>query len=153
MKPINEFTETDVIRVDNEQELKEIQEMLSEYDMQLTDYHCDIAVNIGFPFVISPVERKWQRVDMIEKGGRFTIHPASDYIIKPGDEVVVRDTESIAWATGLKYIGKTSKERLVVEDKNGNVSIWDLIRKSPKAKAIAEIKKIAEENGIDLKEI
>jgi hypothetical protein len=153
MKPIQEFTEQDGILINNEQESQEIREML--HGMGLKWYHKAAYIDwepMSMPFVLYPKQGIDSYIEDA-KNNNITLHPASDYIIKPGDEVEVRDTESMAWATGFKYIGKTSKKTLVVENKNGNVSVWDLIRKSPtqKSKAIAEIKKIAEENGIKVK--
>jgi hypothetical protein len=153
MKPINEFTELDGILIETEQESQEIRELLHGMGMTLK-INCSYLTwkPTTLPFVIYVKYGQHSDVEYAKANG-FTLHPASNYIIKPGDEVEVRDTESMAWATGFKYVGKTSKKILVVEDKNGNVSVWDLIRKSPspKSKAIAEIKKIAEENGIEVK--
>jgi hypothetical protein len=153
MKPINEFTEKDGILIETEQESQEIREMLHGMGKAwITGYTYLDTFPDQLPLVVYPKDGQQSSIDWA-KNNNITLHPASDYIIKPGDEVEVRDTESMAWATGFKYIGKTSKKILVVENKNGNVSVWDLIRKSPtqKSKAIAEIKKIAEENGIKVK--
>jgi ABC-type uncharacterized transport system permease subunit len=155
MKPIEEFTEQDGILIETEQESQEIRELLHGMGLkwQNGDSYLELTILDIYPILLLPKKGYYFIGNDFKQVQDYNVHPASDYLIKPGDEVEVRDTESMAWATGLKYIGKTSKEILVVEDKNGNVSVWHYIRKAPnpKAKAIAEIKKIAEENGIEVK--
>jgi hypothetical protein len=106
-----------------------------------------------FPIFIFPKQGSYT-IDF-EKQDNIIAHPASDYIIKAGDELEVRDCDYTQYARGAFYIGKTKKGVYVVEDKDGHVMYWSQIRKAsnPKSKAIAEIKKIAQENGIDLKRI
>jgi hypothetical protein len=101
------------------------------------------------PLVIYPSGGTESDVEYAKANG-FTLHPASDYLIKPGDEVEAKDFEDKIWSKNEFFVGKTLRGRLVCEDEEGQISSWDLIRKfpNPKTKAIAEIKKIAEENGI-----
>jgi hypothetical protein len=150
MKPINEFTEQDGILINNEQESQEIREML--HGMGKTwasgdSYVDDWSTDKGLPCFLLPKLGEWRYLRQLKNQ---VLHPASDYIIKPGDEVEAKDFEDKTWFTNEYFVGKTLKGRLVCEDEEGQVSSWDLIRKapSPKSKAIAEIKKIAEENGI-----
>jgi len=153
MKPINEFTETDGILIETEQESKEIRELLHGMGFRWhngEDYVSYETLSV-FPFCIYP--RKGVYVLETKLKENDTIHPASDYIIKPGDEVEVRDRDSNEWYNEGYFIGKTLKGFYVVEHEEGIPTAWHQIRKSTsqKSKAIAEIKKIAEENGIEVK--
>jgi hypothetical protein len=150
MKPIQEFTEQDGILIETEQESQEIRELLHGMGLEWVDGRSYFNYFPScFPFVIYPSRGTRGSIEYVKRFNR-TLHPASDYIIKPGDEVEVKDFEDKTWFTNEFFVGKTLKGRLVCEDEEGQVSSWDLIRKapSPKSKAIAEIKKIAEENGI-----
>jgi hypothetical protein len=154
MKPIQDFNEQDGILINNEQESQEIRELLHGMGLKWCS-------NLSFldekpscmPFVIYPKEGQYSSKAHAEIKQK-TLHPASDYIIKPGDEVEVREEYDEVWYKRF-YVGKILKGGFVTENENGEVCVWNQIRKppSPKAKAIAEIKKIAEENGINLKEI
>jgi hypothetical protein len=157
MKPISEFTKQDGILIETEQESQEIRELL--HGMGLKWYHKAAYIDwepMSMPFVIYPSSGTQSKLEYAKKEQK-TLHPASDYIIKPGDEVEVRDFESLCWLAGFKYLSKTSIGKFAVEDMHDpdDITIWNQIRKNPnpKAKAIAEIKKIAEDNGINLKEI
>jgi hypothetical protein len=154
MKPIHDFNEQDGILINNEQESQAIRELLHGMGIEIIPY-------FGFfdwkpknvPYVIYPKTKQCSTVEYAEQEN-ITLHPASDYIIKAGDEVEVRDWEDETWWKRF-YIGKNKKGDFITEDKDGYLESWNQIRKAPnpKAKAIAEIKKIAEENGINLKEI
>jgi hypothetical protein len=152
MKPINEFTENDGILIETEQESQEIREMLD--GMGLEWQHKAAYIDwepMLLPFVLYPSEGTYGSIDYAKKYN-ITLHPASDYLIKPGDEVEVRDGEGDEWHKSF-YIGKNKKGIFVTEDdEDGYVGAWKYIRKAPnpKAKAIAEIKKIAEENGFEV---
>jgi len=154
MKPINEFTEQDGILINNEQESQEIRELLHGMGLRWctgTSYLKDKPSYL--PVVINP-KQGGSSSEPWAKHNNLTLHPASDYLIKPGDEVEVSEEYDEVWYKRF-YVGKTSKGGFVTENENGEVCVWKHIRKPPtqKSKAIAEIKKIAEENGIDLKEI
>jgi hypothetical protein len=155
MKPINEFKEDDGILIETEQESQEIRELL--YGMGLKwnsgNSYLQFKGQSVFPIVIFPKQGSYT-IDF-EKEDKRIAYPASDYLIKAGDEVEAKDFDSKTWYKKEYFIGKTLKGKPVCEDPDGIVNSWDQIRKAPnpKAKAIAEIKKIAEENGIDLKRI
>jgi hypothetical protein len=153
VKPIQEFNENDGILIETEQESQEIRELLHGMGMTLKiNYSYLTWEPKTLPFVIYVKSGQYSDAEYAKANG-FTLHPASDYMIKPGDEVEVKDFEDKTWFTNEFFVGKTLKGRLVCEDEEGQISSWDLIRKAPnpKAKAIAEIKKIAEENGIEVK--
>jgi hypothetical protein len=125
--------------------MREPRELIEECKKHLRDtkkYQHEYKTDIRK--LITALERALTIPDVVGQSEQF------DYIIKPGDEVEVKDFEDKTWFTNEFFVGKTLKGRLVCEDEEGQVSSWDLIRKapSPKSKAIAEIKKIAEENGI-----
>jgi hypothetical protein len=148
MKPINEFTEQDGILINNDQESQEIREMLHGMGFRWhngEDYVSYETLSV-FPFCIYP--RKGVYVLETKLKENDTIHPASDYIIKPGDEV--EGLWDDMWMNNENYIGKTLNGIYITEDKSGYIYKREAIRKAPnpKSKAIAEIKKIAEENGI-----
>jgi len=149
MKPINEFTEQDGILIETEQESQEIREMLHGmgYRWQAGSSYLQFKGQSVFPIFIFPKQGSYT-IDF-EKQDNIIAHPASDYIIKQGDEV------EGSWGETWFYIGKEKRGNYIVEDKFGNIFKRKTIRKAPnqKSKAIAEIKKIAEENGIDLKRI
>jgi hypothetical protein len=148
MKPINEFTEQDGILIETEQESQEIREMFEGMGiLTIMRRSFKEIITSYMPLVVYPSSGTYSSLEYAKKEQK-TLHPASDYLIKAGDEVEVRDFEDKTWFTNEYFVGKTLKGRLVCEDEEGQISSWDLIRKSPKAKAIAEIKKIAEENGI-----
>jgi hypothetical protein len=157
MKPINEFTENDGILIETEQESQEIRELLHGMGLKWCDKAAYIYwVPMSMPFVLYPFEGTHGSIEYAKKLNK-TLHPASNYIIKAGDEVEARDRDDYEWSGRFYYIGKNKVGRFVVENVHDSdeVLTWNKIRKAPnpKAKAIAEIKKIAEENGIDLKTI
>jgi len=154
MKPISEFTEQDGILINNEQESQEIRELLHGMGFRTWIGISYLEGETSYmPLVIYPKQGTNSDINWA-KHNNLTLHPASDYIIKPGDEVEVREEYDEVWYKRF-YVGKILKGGFVTENENGEVCVWNQIRKppSPKAKAIAEIKKIAEENGINLKEI
>jgi hypothetical protein len=156
MKPINEFTEQDGILIETEQESQEIRELLHGMGLKWCTGTSYLKYKPSYlPVVIYPKQGGNSR-EPWAKHNNLTLHPASDYIIKPGDEVEVRDGGGDKWYKSF-YIGKNKKGYFVTEDEDGYIESWKHIRKEPnpksKSKAIAEIKKIAEENGINLKEI
>jgi len=122
--------------------MREPRELIEECKKHLRDtkqYQHEYKTDIRK--LITGLERGLTIPEVVGRSEQF------DYIIKPGDEVEVSDFEDDEWYVRC-YIGKTSQGKFVTESKFGNVNSWKYIRKSPKAKAIAEIKKIAEENGI-----
>jgi hypothetical protein len=155
MKSINEFTENDGILIETEQESQEIRELLHGMGLRWNsgNSYLQFKGQSVFPIVIFPKQGSYT-IDF-EKEDKRIAYPASDYLIKAGDEVEVRDLGYNSWSKNAKFLCKTSTGLFVVEDTHGVASSWDLIRKAPnpKSKAIAEIKKIAEKNGIDLKTI
>jgi hypothetical protein len=151
MKTINEFTEQDGILIETEQESQEIRELL--HGMGLTWFTREsylIRTPNHLPYVILPKNNFSVDIDWAKKNN-FTLYHATDYLIKPGDEVEV--LWGGVFCNNHFYIGKTKMGNYVVEDKAGDVFTRQRIRKAPnpKAKAIAEIKKIAEDNGIKVK--
>jgi hypothetical protein len=126
--------------------MREPRELIEECKKHLRDtkqYQQEYKTDIRK--LITALERALNILDVVGQSEQF------DYIIKPGDEVEAKDFEDKTWFANEFFVGKTLRGRLVCEDEEGQISSWDLIRKSPKAKAISEIKKIAEENGINLK--
>jgi hypothetical protein len=153
MKPIEEFTEQDGILINNEQESQEIRELLHGMGLKWCTGTSYLKYKPSYlPVVIYPKQGGKSREPWAKKNN-LTLHPASDYIIKAGDEVEVRDSNLGEWEGKFFYLCKTSKGRFVIEDNDGHATSWNQIRKAPntKSKAIAEIKKIAEENGIEVK--
>jgi hypothetical protein len=153
MKPIEEFTEQDGILINNEQESQDIRELLHGMGLKWCTNASFLYDKPSYmPFVIYPSSGTQSKLEYAKKEQK-NLHPASDYIIKAGDEVEV--LWGGVFCNNHFYIGKNKKGYFVTEDKDGYIESWKHIRKAPnpKSKAIAEIKKIAEENGINLKEI
>jgi hypothetical protein len=152
MKPINEFTENDGILINNEQESQEIRELLHGMGLKWysEDSYLEYKGQLVFPIVIFP--KKGSYTIDFEKDDKRIAYPASDYIIKAGDDVDGLWCD--IWFDGETYIGKSKSGIFITEGiKSGNFYKRNAVRKAPnpKAKAIAEIKKIAEENGIEVK--